>query len=110
MFFLPESPRWLLTRERYEDGERVIAALMDKETFYHEVQLQKNIILDSIRAYVTLSHFKNKKRLISITVQAKLGKLRLCLPCSLVGRPSTSGECFWVVRRSSSNKLVAVTL
>lgn len=110
MFFLPESPRWLLTRERYEDGERVIAALMDKETFHHEVQLQKNIILDSIRAYVTLSHFKNKKRLISIKVQVKLEKLHLCLPCSLVGRRSTSGECFWVVRRSSSNKLVAVTL
>ncbi|BCR91720.1 uncharacterized protein ACHE_70563A [Aspergillus chevalieri] len=50
MFFLPESPRWLLTRERYEDGERVIAALMNRETFHHEVQLQKNIILDSIRA------------------------------------------------------------
>lgn len=94
MFFLPESPRWLLTRERYEDGERVIAALMNREAFHHEVQLQKNIILDSIRAYVTISHSKNQKRLIGITVQVKLEKRHLCLPCSLVERPSISEECF----------------
>lgn len=47
---LPESPRWLFTRERYEEGETVIAALMGKEISHHDVQLQKTIILDSIRA------------------------------------------------------------
>ncbi|RHZ43103.1 uncharacterized protein CDV56_100780 [Aspergillus thermomutatus] len=50
MMVLPESPRWLFTRERYEEGEAVIAALMGKEISHHDVQLQKNIILDSIRA------------------------------------------------------------
>jgi MFS family permease len=50
MMVLPESPRWLFTRERYEEGETVIAALMSKEISHHDVQLQKNIILDSIRA------------------------------------------------------------
>ncbi|GIK04139.1 hypothetical protein Aspvir_008216 [Aspergillus viridinutans] len=50
MMVLPESPRWLFTRERYEEGETVIAALMGKEVSHHDVQLQKNIILDSIRA------------------------------------------------------------
>ncbi|KAF4155965.1 hypothetical protein CNMCM6936_003577 [Aspergillus lentulus] len=50
MMVLPESPRWLFTRERYEEGESVIAALMGKEISHHDVQLQKNIILDSIRA------------------------------------------------------------
>lgn len=50
MFVLPESPRWLFTRERYEEGETVIAALADREVQHHEVQLQKTIILDSIRA------------------------------------------------------------
>jgi MFS family permease len=50
MMVLPESPRWLFTRERYEEGETVIAALMGKEISHHDVQLQKNIILDSIRA------------------------------------------------------------
>ncbi|KAE8348535.1 hexose carrier protein [Aspergillus coremiiformis] len=47
---LPESPRWLFTRERYEEGETVIAALMGKEITHHDVQLQKTIILDSIKA------------------------------------------------------------
>ncbi|KAJ5631715.1 Major facilitator superfamily domain general substrate transporter [Penicillium longicatenatum] len=50
MAFLPESPRWLLTRERLEEGERVIAALQGQSIGSHEVTLQKNIILDSIRA------------------------------------------------------------
>lgn len=50
MLVLPESPRWLFTRERYEEGEKVVAALMGKEISHHKVQLQKNIILDSIRA------------------------------------------------------------
>ncbi|KAJ5202099.1 uncharacterized protein N7498_006762 [Penicillium cinerascens] len=47
---LPESPRWLFIRERYEEGETVIAALAAKPINDPEVQLQKTIILDSIRA------------------------------------------------------------
>lgn len=50
MTLLPESPRWLFTRERYEEGEKVIAALLGAEPDSHEVTLQKNIIMDSIRA------------------------------------------------------------
>ncbi|OOF91458.1 hypothetical protein ASPCADRAFT_177520 [Aspergillus carbonarius ITEM 5010] len=50
LLFLPESPRWLFTQERYEEGERVIAALQGKEIGHHDVQLQKSIILDSLRA------------------------------------------------------------
>ncbi|KAJ5484439.1 Major facilitator superfamily domain general substrate transporter [Penicillium expansum] len=50
MSLLPESPRWLFTRERYEEGEKVIAALLGAEPDSHEVTLQKNIIMDSIRA------------------------------------------------------------
>ncbi|KAL1963260.1 hypothetical protein VTN77DRAFT_8585 [Rasamsonia byssochlamydoides] len=50
MVFLPESPRWLFMRERYEEGESVIAALLAKQVTDHEVQLQKNLVLDSIRA------------------------------------------------------------
>ncbi|KAL9131180.1 MAG: hypothetical protein Q9217_000833 [Psora testacea] len=48
--WLPESPRWLLTRERWEEGETVIAALRGLETNSKETQLQKQIILDSIKA------------------------------------------------------------
>lgn len=50
MIWLPESPRWLLTRERYEEGETVIAALRGLERDDKETQLQKQIIMDSIRA------------------------------------------------------------
>lgn len=50
MIWLPESPRWLLTRERYEEGETVIAALRGLEINDKETQLQKTIIMDSIRA------------------------------------------------------------
>ncbi|PKY05769.1 general substrate transporter [Aspergillus campestris IBT 28561] len=50
MWFLPESPRWLFTQERYEEGEEVIAALQGKPVNHHDVQLQKNIIMDSLRA------------------------------------------------------------
>lgn len=50
MAFLPESPRWLFMREHYQEGEAVIAALMNEETNSHGVQLQKTLVLDSIRA------------------------------------------------------------
>ncbi|RHZ50984.1 sugar porter family MFS transporter [Aspergillus thermomutatus] len=50
LWFLPESPSWLFTRERYEEGECVIAALMGREIADHDVQLQKTLILDSLRA------------------------------------------------------------
>ena len=50
MIWLPESPRWLLTRDRFEEGETVIAALRGLEISDPETQLQKAVIMDSIRA------------------------------------------------------------
>ena len=50
IIWLPESPRWLLTQERYEEGTAVIAALRGLEIDDKETQLQKQIIMDSIRA------------------------------------------------------------
>lgn len=50
MVFLPESPRWLLTHERYEDAEQVISALRGYEQGSVETQMERDIILDSIRA------------------------------------------------------------
>ena len=47
-YFLPESPRWLLTRDRHEEGLQVIAALSGIESSNEDAQLQKTIILDSI--------------------------------------------------------------
>ena len=50
MFFLPESPRWLLTQERWEEGSRVIAALRGYEIDSEETANERTIIMDSIRA------------------------------------------------------------
>ena len=57
MFFLPESPRWLLTQERWEEGSRVIAALRGYEVDSDETATERAIIMDSIRA----SGFEGKK-------------------------------------------------
>ena len=50
MIFLPESPRWLLTRERYDEGLKVIAALRGVEVDAKEAKIQEAVIMDSIRA------------------------------------------------------------
>lgn len=58
MTFLPESPRWLLSHERYEDAEKVIAALRGAERDSPEVAMERDIIIDSIRAS---GHVKGQK-------------------------------------------------
>lgn len=50
MMFLPESPRWLLSREHLEQGETVLAALQGKPPNHPDVQMQKALVMDSIRA------------------------------------------------------------
>ncbi|EEP81318.1 hypothetical protein UREG_06183 [Uncinocarpus reesii 1704] len=50
MWFMPESPRWLCMHDRTEEGEAVIAALQGKPIAHNDVQLQKTIVLDSIKA------------------------------------------------------------
>ncbi|KAI1115935.1 general substrate transporter [Nemania sp. NC0429] len=50
MIWLPESPRWLLTHERYEDANNVIAAIRGYDVDSQETAFERGIILDSIRA------------------------------------------------------------
>ncbi|KAF1971762.1 general substrate transporter [Bimuria novae-zelandiae CBS 107.79] len=49
-FWLPESPRWLLTKDRADDATKVIAALQGLPTDHEETTLQITIIVDSIHA------------------------------------------------------------
>ncbi|KAK3329951.1 sugar transporter [Apodospora peruviana] len=50
MFFLPESPRWLLSHDRVEEADRVISALRGYEMDSEETLLERTVVLDSIRA------------------------------------------------------------
>lgn len=50
MTFLPESPRWLLSHQRIEDADNVIAAIRGYEIESEETLQERNLILDSLRA------------------------------------------------------------
>jgi sugar porter (SP) family MFS transporter len=50
MFFLPESPRWLLSHQRVEDADKVISAIRGYEIDSEETALERNLIMDSLRA------------------------------------------------------------
>jgi sugar porter (SP) family MFS transporter len=50
MIWLPESPRWLLTKDRHEDAAKVIAALRGHAMDDEETRFEAHIIMDSIRA------------------------------------------------------------
>lgn len=50
MYYLPESPRWLIANDKTAEGERVIAALKGLELDDHETQMEKNTVIDSVRA------------------------------------------------------------
>ncbi|KAH8706959.1 general substrate transporter [Phaeosphaeriaceae sp. PMI808] len=50
MLWLPESPRWLLTKDRHEDAAKVIAALRGHAVDDEETRFEAHIIMDSIRA------------------------------------------------------------
>ncbi|KAF3207862.1 hypothetical protein TWF679_008194 [Orbilia oligospora] len=52
---LPDSPRWLLSCGRDEEGTAVIAAIYGHTIDAHETQLHKRIILESIAASSTTS-------------------------------------------------------
>lgn len=74
-WFLPESPRWLLTKDRHEDGINVIAALSGLETTDPEVSLQHSLIIDSIKAS---GHAGGKTSMSALFTGGKTQHFRAC--------------------------------
>ncbi|KAK3989948.1 hypothetical protein QBC44DRAFT_76824 [Cladorrhinum sp. PSN332] len=50
MYFLPESPRWLLSHGRQAEADKVISAIRGYENGSRETLLERNAIVDSLRA------------------------------------------------------------
>ncbi|OJJ06679.1 hypothetical protein ASPVEDRAFT_140773 [Aspergillus versicolor CBS 583.65] len=50
MWYLPDSPRYLISKDRIEEGEYVLAALAGCEVSDRETQVQKQLVLESLRA------------------------------------------------------------
>ncbi|OQD75780.1 hypothetical protein PENDEC_c006G06917 [Penicillium decumbens] len=50
MYFLPDSPRFLISKGKVHEGEYVLAALAGKELDDHETQMQKQLVIESIEA------------------------------------------------------------
>lgn len=71
MYMLPESPRWLIAKDRHEEGTKVIAALNDQPVTSEEVQLERRVILDSIQAGGI-----GKKSMKDLTTNGKTQHLR----------------------------------
>jgi len=59
MFFLPESPRWLISKQRWGEGKKVLARVEDADllgkTF---MELQKEVILSAKQTYSLSEIFK----------------------------------------------------
>ncbi|KAK2757297.1 hypothetical protein FQN54_004811 [Arachnomyces sp. PD_36] len=50
MFYLPESPRYLISKDKVQEGEKVLAALGGVEIEDEKTQIQKNLVMESVRA------------------------------------------------------------
>ena len=50
MWYLPDSPRYLISKGKVHEGEYVLAALGGYEIDSHETQIQKQLVIESIEA------------------------------------------------------------
>ncbi len=49
MIYLPDSPRYLIAHDRVDEGTNVLAALAGKEIDDQHVQLERQLVIDSVR-------------------------------------------------------------
>ena len=50
MYYMPESPRWLIAHDRVPEGEAVLAGLNGVEIDDRQTKMEKNLVIDSVRA------------------------------------------------------------
>lgn len=50
MYYLPESPRYLISKNKVDEGEKVLAALAGVEIDDEHTQIQKNLVIESVQA------------------------------------------------------------
>ena len=95
MYFLPDSPRYLISKGKVHEGEYVLAALGGYEIESHETQMQKQLVIESIEAYVFPYIFcRFSANFSPVLVSLRVLATRIC---SLEARLNTSGVCLSVL-------------
>jgi MFS family permease len=91
MWFLPDSPRYLISQGKVHEGEYVLAALAGREVEDRETQLQKQLVIESIEAYVlNMSPALLTANIFPALVSPRALATRIS---SLAARPSTCAAC-----------------
>lgn len=109
MWFLPDSPRYLISKGKVHEGEYVLAALAGTEIDAHETQMQKQLVIESIEAYVS---FANLLCVFFANLSLVLASLRVLATriCSLAARLSTCAVCLSALRPRLPNSCLVATL
>jgi hypothetical protein len=114
MMVLPESPRWLLARDRDEEGTAVISALYDEPIDSPAVQLEKRVIMDSMLA---AGQIGSKAKFSDLITRGKTQHLRRVIlgassqimqqvgGCNVSSFPPGSGAQLTKCRLSSTTSL-----
>jgi hypothetical protein len=76
MLVLPESPRWLLARDRDEEGTAVIAALYDEPIDSPKVLMEKRVIMESM---IASGQIGEKPKFRDLLTSGKTQHLRRCI-------------------------------
>jgi MFS family permease len=99
MFYMPDTPRWLYARNRWEEGDEVLARLNDSEIGSEKVQQTRREILASIEAELEANASLSWRQFLTMGIVDKTRMKiirRLCM-------------CFWLpmIREWMGSSLIA---
>jgi hypothetical protein len=86
MYFLPDTPRWYYARNRWEEGDAVLAQLNDADVSSEQVQQTRREILLSIEAELEANSSLHWKDFLTMGI---VDKTRMKIIRRLV-------MCFWL--------------